>query len=131
MIDHLGITVSSIAISKLFYVKTLSAHGYRLIRDTPSSISFGILDIGHGQSTDPGGEFWLSEGQPIKPLAHIAFSATSRTIVDRFFADGLSAGGMDNGAPKLRARYHQNYYAAYLLDPDGYNIEAGCHAAFA
>ncbi|MCF6316552.1 MAG: VOC family protein [Marinosulfonomonas sp.] len=129
MIDHLAITVSNIKNSKAFYLKALGALGYVLIRDTPTSVSFGIQKGGHGKSADPGGDFWLSEGVPPTPRVHFAFSASSRIIVDRFFADGLSAGGIDNGAPNLRTHYHSNYYAAFLLDPDGYNIEAVCHSA--
>ncbi len=128
MIDHLVITVSNIKNSKAFYLKALGTLGYILIRDTPTSVSFGIQKGGHGQSTDPSGDFWLSEGSPVTPHTHFAFSAESRMIVDRFFAAGLSAGGVDNGAPNLRTQYHSNYYAAFLLDPDGYNIEAVCHS---
>lgn len=129
MIDHMGITVSSIPISRLFYLKALGALGYDLIRDTPTSISFGTSTDNNRQSADPGGEFWLSKGQPMTPRVHFAFRASSRKVVDRFFADGLSAGGTGNGAPGLRTQYHSNYYAAFLLDPDGYNIEAVYHNA--
>ena len=106
MIDHLAITVSSIKNSKAFYLKALGALGYVLIRNTPTSVSFGIQKDGHGKSADPGGDFWLSEGAPTTPRVHFAFSASSRIVVDRFFADGLSAGGIDNGAPNLRTHYH-------------------------
>ena len=63
------------------------------------------------------------------PRPHFAFSAASRMAVDAFFAAGVAAGGTDNGAPRIRSQYHSNYYAAFLLDPDGYNIEAVCHSA--
>lgn len=128
MIDHMGISVSNIPASRLFYLKVLGALGYDLVRDTPTSISFGG-PTDNGQSTDPGGEFWLSQGQPVTARVHFAFRASSRSMVDRFFADGLSAGGIKNGAPGLRTQYHSHYYAAFLLDPDGYNIEAVCHNA--
>lgn len=128
MIDHIGITVSSIKNSKAFYRKTLNALGYVLIKDTPTSVSFGIHKDRHVQGIDPGGSFWLSEGLPIKPYVHFAFSAPSRNAVDKFFTDGLSVGGIENGAPGLRVQYHSNYYAAFLLDPDGYNIEAVYHS---
>ena len=127
MIDHMGITVSDIEKSKAFYSKALGALGYVLCKNSPNAISFGVRE-GHGKSADPGGDFWLSEGTPMTPRVHFAFNAASRTDVDAFFAAGLAADGIENGAPKLRARYHPHYYAAFLLDPDGYNIEAVCHA---
>ena len=127
MIDHMGITVSDLKKSKAFYSKSLAALGYVLIRDNPTSISFGVKD-GHGKSTDPGGDFWLSVGVPMAPPVHFAFSAASQVTVDAFFAAGITSGGTDNGAPRIRTQYHSNYYAAFLLDPDGYNIEAVCHS---
>ncbi len=126
MIDHLGITVSNIQSSTAFYVKTLGALGYVLCKTRPNTISFGVQQ-GHGKSTDPSGDFWLSHGSPMTPRTHIAFSAASRADVDAFFAAGIAAGGVEHGKPKLRTQYHPDYYAAYLLDPDGYNIEAVCH----
>lgn len=127
MIDHIGITVRDLRISKVFYTNVLASLGYVLIADNPTSISFGVKD-GHGKSTDPGGDFWLSAGGPMRPPAHFAFSAASQMAVDAFYAAGIAAGGIDNGAPGLRAQYHSNYYAAFLLDPDGYTIEAVCHS---
>lgn len=128
MIDHMGITVSNIEKSKYFYLKTLAALGYVLIINKPKSVSFGVRD-GYGNSADPAGDFWLLEGALMNPRVHFAFSAASQTVVDTFFAEGKVAGGVENGAPSLRPQYHANYYAAFLLDPDGYNIEAVCHAA--
>ncbi len=127
MIDHVGITVGDIAAARAFYVKALGALGLVLCRDSPGAVSFGVPE-GPGKSTDPGGEFWVSEGAAMTPRIHVAFSAASRAAVDAFFAAGLAAGGTENGKPGLRAHYHPNYYAAYVLDPDGYNIEAVCHA---
>ncbi len=127
MIDHLGITVSDIEKSKLFYSKILATLGYVLCKNNPLAASFGVRE-GHGRSADPGGDFWISAGPPATPRLHFAFNAASRADVDAFLAAGLAAGGMENGAPGLRAHYHANYYAAYVLDPDGYNIEAVCHA---
>jgi catechol 2,3-dioxygenase-like lactoylglutathione lyase family enzyme len=127
MIDHMGIAVSDIAKSKAFYLQVLRPLGYVLCKDRPGSASFGVMQ-GPGKSADPGGDFWLSEGAPATPRVHVAFNAATRADVDGFFAAGMAAGGIDNGAPGLRAHYHQNYYAAFVLDPDGYNIEAVCHA---
>lgn len=127
MIDHIGITVSDIETSKAFYSAALGALGYVLRKNSPRAVSFGVRD-GHGKSSDPGGDLWLSEGPPMTPRVHFAFNAAARADVDAFFADGLAAGGIENGAPGLRAHYHSHYYAAFVLDPDGYNIEAVCHA---
>ncbi len=127
MIDHMGITVSDIGKSKAFYLQVLGALGYVLCKNSPSAASFGVME-GHGKSADPGGDFWISEGPPMTPRIHIAFNAASRADVDVFFAAGLAIGGIENGVPGLRAQYHPNYYAAFVLDPDGYNIEAVCHA---
>ena len=72
-------------------------------------------------------DFWISAGGPEKPGVHVAFRAPDRTTADAFHAAALGAGGSDNGAPGLRPQYHQDYYAAFALDPDGNNIEAVCH----
>ena len=75
-------------------------------------------------------DFCLKEGEPVRPPVHVAFAARDRLrgeTVDRFHAAGLDAGGGDNGAPGLRPRYHPGYYGAYLLDPDGNNVEAVFH----
>lgn len=127
MIDHIGITVSDVEKSKAFYSEALNALGYVLCKNGPRAVSFGVRE-GHGKSADPGGDFWLSKGPPMTPRPHVAFNAVSRADVDAFFAAGITAGGGDNGAPGLRAQYHPHYYAAFVLDPDGYNIEAVCHA---
>lgn len=138
MIDHLGITVRDINKSRIFYSKLLAALGYVLITDGPTSVGFGVPGghDGHdvyGKSTDPGGDFWISTGAPTGPNrvspVHFAFSAVSQTAVSDFYTAGILAGGIDNGAPGIRPQYHPNYYAAFLLDPDGYNIEAVCHRA--
>jgi catechol 2,3-dioxygenase-like lactoylglutathione lyase family enzyme len=72
-------------------------------------------------------QFWIGSGKPIKGQVHFAFMAKDRAGVDAFYATALKAGGKDNGAPGLRPHYHANYYGAFVLDPDGHNIEAVCH----
>jgi catechol 2,3-dioxygenase-like lactoylglutathione lyase family enzyme len=124
--ESTGITVSDLGKSKTFYLRVLGALGYVLCKDGLGSASFGVME-GHGKSTDPSGDFWISEDTPMTPRTHIAFNAATRPDVDLFFAAGLAVGAIENGKPGLRARYHPNYYAAFLLDPDGYNIEAVCH----
>jgi len=126
MIDHMGITVSDIENSKAFYSRALGALGYVLCKNDPRAVSFGVRE-GHGRSADPGGDFWLSVGSLMTPRVHFAFNAASRADVDAFFAAAMAAEGVENGAPGLRAHYHPHYYAAFVLDPDGYNIEAVCH----
>jgi len=84
-------------------------------------------NAGFGVAPKP--DFWISEGTPNAPRVHIAFRAESRAIVDAFHRAALAAGGRENGPPGLRPHYHPNYYGAFVLDPDGHNIEAVCHAA--
>jgi catechol 2,3-dioxygenase-like lactoylglutathione lyase family enzyme len=75
----------------------------------------------------PKAEFWISQGTPNTPRLHIAFRASNRAAVDAFYQAAIAAGGKDNGAPGPRPHYHANYYGAFVLDPDGHNIEAVCH----
>jgi catechol 2,3-dioxygenase-like lactoylglutathione lyase family enzyme len=127
MLDHTGINVSDIARSRAFYQAALAPLGYRLVKEAGDAAGFGV-GKGYGKSLDPGGDFWISSGEPQLPRVHIAFSAERRSVVDAFHAAAIAAGGIDNGAPGLRPIYHPAYYAAFILDPDGYNIEAVCHA---
>ena len=127
MIDHMGISVRDVGKSKAFYLKALETLGYILCMDDPDGVSFRVPK-GHGKGNDPAGEFWIYEDNPMVPRIHVAFSAASCEHVDAFFAAALDAGGTDNGEPGLRPEYHADYYAAFVLDPDGYNIEAVCHS---
>ncbi len=122
MIDHTGINVSDFAASKAFYEKVLATLGYTLRLDLGDAAGFG-----DGAGTDPGGDFWISAGTPFTPRSHIAFHADSIAAVQAFHAAALAAGGRDNGAPGPRPQYHAGYYAAFVLDPDAYNIEAVFH----
>lgn len=126
MIDHTGINVSSFAASKLFYEKVLATLGYTLRLDLKNAAGFG-----DGAGTDPGGDFWISAGTPFTPRSHIAFHARSEAEVNAFFEAALAAGGRSNGEPGLRPHYHAGYYAAFVHDPDGYNIEAVFHGSTA
>ncbi|EHJ51738.1 VOC family protein [Streptococcus macacae] len=121
MIDHFGITVKNLENSKAFYQATLAPLGYELKCDS----SFG-LSFAEACSTDPAGDFWIRQGEKFPPM-HFAFNAQTREKVRAFYQAGLKAGAADNGAPGIRKKYHSNYYAAFLLDPDGHNIEAVCH----
>jgi len=125
MIDHLGIVVSDFALSKAFYAKVLSAIGYELVMELAASVT-GHADLaGFGEPPKP--DFWISSGTPNTPPVHVAFRVSQRALVDAFYAAAIAAGGRDNGAPGLRPHYHPDYYGAFVLDPDGHNIEAVCH----
>jgi len=118
MYDHIGIAVRDIDASVRFYGAALRSLGYVLCSRDDSGASFGPKD-------EPG--LWLYPTKGTKGLgAHIAFRATERAMVDRFHAGGLEAGGRDNGRPGVRADYSPTYYAAFLVDPDGNNVEAVC-----
>ena len=126
MLDHTGINVADTARSRVFYTAALAPLGYSIREDFGQAVGFGVAE-GYGKSPDPGGDFWISAGPVLTPRPHFAFSAESRAVVDAFHAAAIAAGGTSNGAPGLRAIYHPDYYAAFIFDPDGYNIEAVCH----
>lgn len=125
MIDHTGVSVSDFARSKAFYQQALAPLGYVLMLEFPASVTGGTDVAGFGEPPKP--DFWLSRGTPNQPPIHIAFRAASRALVDAFYQAAIAAGGRDNGAPGLRPHYHPDYYGAFVLDPDGHNIEAVCH----
>ncbi len=118
MYDHIGLKVRDIDASVRFYRAALAPLGHVLGSHDASGASFG-----------PPGEpaFWLYRAEDAGgPGVHVAFRAADRATVARFHAEGLSAGGRNNGGPGLRADYSPTYYAAFLLDPDGNNVEAVC-----
>lgn len=123
MIDHTGIRTPDLERSVRFYAQALAPLGYVVAHRLPGAAGFGVP----GPSGDPGGDFWVGKADPHTPRTHVAFAASSRAQVDAFHAAALAAGGTDNGAPGLRPVYHARYYAAFVLDPDGYNIEAVFH----
>ena len=126
MIDHTGISVSDFTKSKAFYVHALAPIGYTLLAEIPAAVT-GHTDVaGFGEAPKP--DFWISRGSANKPPIHVAFRVNSRAVVDAFHRAALAAGGVDNGGPGLRPHYHPHYYGAFVLDPDGHNIEAVCHA---
>jgi catechol 2,3-dioxygenase-like lactoylglutathione lyase family enzyme len=125
MIDHTGVVVSDFDRSKRFYLAALKPIGFGLLAEFPASIT-GHTDVaGFGEPPKP--EFWISRGTPNQPAVHIAFRVKSRSDVDAFYNAAIEAGATDNGPPGIRAHYHPNYYGAFVLDPDGHNIEAVCH----
>jgi catechol 2,3-dioxygenase-like lactoylglutathione lyase family enzyme len=124
-IDHTGLSVSDYAAAKKFYAEALAPLGMAVRMEFPASVTGSVDVCGLGPEGRP--FFWLSSGCKQTPRFHIAFRADSRAMVDAFHKAAMAAGGKDNGGPGVREMYHPNYYAAFVLDPDGHNIEAVCH----
>lgn len=121
MIDHISIGVRDVAAAKRFYDAALAPLGY-------SCLSASAASLGYGKD---GVALWIGAAERPVPAddasgLHICFSAGDRKAVDAFHAKALRAGGRDNGKPGLRKDYGANYYAAFVVDPDGYRIEAHC-----
>ena len=125
MIDHTGVNVSDPVRSRAFYDAALAPLGYQMIFQIPTEHTGGLIVLGYGVPPKP--DLWVAEGSANVPAIHIALRAESRVQVDAFHRAALAAGGRDNGAPGLRPHYHPDYYGAFVLDPDGHNIEAVCH----
>jgi catechol 2,3-dioxygenase-like lactoylglutathione lyase family enzyme len=127
ILDHIGINVTEYARSKAFYEKALAPLGITAVMEFGQACGFG---------RDKKPDFWVGQGvasfqkaedlRPITPL-HVCFVARSRAEVDAFHQAALAAGGRDFGKPGLRPEYHENYYGAFVLDPDGHNVEAAIH----
>jgi catechol 2,3-dioxygenase-like lactoylglutathione lyase family enzyme len=117
-IDHIGFAVADCERSKQFYAQCLAPLGLELIVEIKGWAGFG---------RDGKAELWFGEDDEAHKPMHIAFAADDRAAVDRFYEAGFAAGGRDNGEPGLRPMYHPNYYGAFLIDPDGHNVEAVCH----
>ena len=133
MIDHLGITVRDVGQATEFYLKCLAPLGYGIVMEVSAEETGGEPAIGFGP---PGEEadfqtgkpsFWIGGGKAPSGPIHVAFVAETRAAVDAFYRAALAAGAKDNGAPGLRPQYHETYYAAFVFDADGNNIEAVCH----
>ena len=122
MIDHTGVQVADLARSIAFYEKALAPLGYTLLRSIPN------IAAGFGVAPKP--DFWVAGvGAPTDKI-HIAFRAKGRAEVKAFYEAAMAAGGTDNGPPGTRPQYHEHYYGAFVLDPDGHNIEAVCHEPY-
>jgi len=118
MIDHMGIAVTDVKRSIAFYEKALAPLGYTLVMQWEHWAGFGV-----GGKPD----FWIEGGKQPKDCVHVAFRATGRDMVRAFYTAAMAAGGTDNGAPGVREHYHADYYGAFVIDPDGHNVEAVCH----
>ncbi len=121
MIDHFTVKVRDYARSKDFYLKALKPLGYELIME------FEKTSGGLGAKGKP--DLWLAQDPGNVSPFHFAFAAKERKTVDAFYQAAIAAGGKDNGKPGLRKDYHPNYYGAFVIDPDGHNVEAVCHTA--
>ena len=123
VIDHLTVGVSDLEASRRFYAQALEPLGFREIgawSDANREVAFGVEDAN---------DFAISDQYEAGGQLHIAFAADTRAEVDAFHKSALAAGGQDNGAPGPRPEYSANYYGAFVLDPDGHNVEAVCHSA--
>lgn len=127
MIDHIGIVASDFAASKSFYDAALAALGLGVVMEVTPAETGGWHGIGYGSDGKP--EFWLSNMGASTGGLHVAFAAAEHAAVDAFYAAAMAHGGRDNGPPGLRSHYHPSYYAAFVLDPSGINVEAVCHSA--
>ncbi|WP_038499149.1 VOC family protein [Janthinobacterium agaricidamnosum] len=119
MIDHIGLSVSDYDASKTFFSAALAPLEITLLAEVQGWAGFG---------RDGKPEFWFGKGVPVQAPMHLAFIAASRGQVRDFYQAALAAGATDNGAPGIREIYHPDYYGAFVIGPDGHNIEAVCHA---
>lgn len=124
MLDHIGFPVSDFARSIAFYDAALAPLGASRIMEVTAEMTGGAAHAGYGEAKPV---FWISTGDALKGCLHVAFTAESRAVVDAFYAAAMAAGAKDNGPPGLRPHYHPDYYAAFVIDPDGHNVEAVCH----
>ena len=126
MLDHIGFPVSDYARAKAFYETVLAPLGYGLVMEVTAEETGDGAACGYGPEGRP--QFWIGEGGPLDGRLHVAFAAQDRAAVRAFYETALAAGGRDNGPPGVREIYHPTYYGAFVLDPDGHNVEAVCHA---
>lgn len=124
MIDHITFGVSDFARSTAFYDAAFAPLGVKRLFDVPLEHSGGVQATGYGDSRP---WFWIAEEDATRGKLHVALTTDSRRAVDEFYTAAMAAGGRDNGPPGPRPHYHEHYYGAFVLDPDGNNIEAVCH----
>ncbi|HLS55916.1 MAG TPA: VOC family protein [Zeimonas sp.] len=118
MFDHIGFGVSDYAASKAFFLAALEPLGIGAVME-------GDFGVGLGRKGHPA--LWLHRAAAAPGPLHLAFTARDHAQVDAFYRAAIAAGGKDNGAPGLRPHYHPDYYAAFVIGPDGHNVEAVCH----
>ena len=127
MLDHIGLRVSDYKISKAFYEKALAVLGLEVLKEITPEMTGGTAHCGFGEKGGYTIPFWIGTSRPLSGNVHVAFNAKDRVAVDAFYQAALNAGGKDNGPPGPRPIYHHGYYGAFVLDPDGNNVEAVCH----
>ena len=127
MIDHIGFAVSDMDRAKAFYQSALKPLGVGLLFQLTPEETGGDAHAGFGANGKA--FFWIGTGKKPRGGTHVAFIAQTPGEVDAFYRAAMGAGGRDNGAPGPRPHYHKNYYGAFVLDPDGNNVEAVCHRA--
>lgn len=126
MLDHIGLAISDIRRSEAFYSAALEPLGIaKIFEYGPDKTDSGGTAIGFGKDMMP--FFWIGDNEGVGEGTHVAFVAQDRAAVDAFYEAAIAAGGHDNGPPGLRPKYHPNYYGAFVLDPDGINVEAVSH----
>jgi len=125
VIDHIGFPVGNFERSKDFYARALAPLGMRLMKEYDLSDEAGPAGYAGFGADRP--QFWIGTGSPMTGRLHVAFAARDRQMVREFYEAALAAGAKDNGPPGLRPHYHANYYGAFVLDPDGHNVEAVTH----
>jgi catechol 2,3-dioxygenase-like lactoylglutathione lyase family enzyme len=125
VIDHIGFAVKDFAASKSFYQRALMPLGVVLIMEVTAEQTGSYAGAGFGKAGKA--YFWIGSGEVPKGGMHIALNAPTRASVREFYKQALAAGAKDNGPPGLRPHYHENYYGAFVIDPNGHNLEAVCH----
>lgn len=123
ILDHIGLSVENYDECKAFYIEALKPLGISLQIEFKE---YQVCGFGKGGKA----EFWLEKGVPTRSQMHIAFQADSKDIVDAFYDAAIKAGGIDNGKPGIREVYHPKYYGAFVIDPEGHNVEAVCHQGY-
>ena len=126
MLDHITFEVLDVAVSTRFYDVALAPLNVRRLVTLPAGDSSPVDVAAYGIDQP---QLWIAQHDAATGHFHIALRADDRARVDAFYAAAMAAGGRDNGPPGVRPHYHQHYYGAFVLDPDGHNIEAVCHIA--
>jgi len=120
--DHLGLPVADLEQARRFYEQALQPLGITVVKAFPDAVGLAA-----GRDRKDEQELWLTRADHAPTPLHLAFAAADRAQVDAFHRAALAAGARDNGAPGLRPQYHDHYYAAFVIGPDGHNLEAVCH----
>lgn len=126
MLDHIGYAVTNLDRSKTFYSAALAPLSITIVQEVTAQQTGKNAHVGYGTNGKP--FFWIGTGASTGSV-HVAFTAASRAHVDAFYEAAVAVGGRDNGPPGVRAHYHPHYYGAFVLDPDGNNVEVVCHAS--